>query len=209
MYCKENGEALLLEQEDLIYPADRYVWEEACCFLRQRIDRGLLPVHISVNVSRSDLYKSDFRAFLHYLTEKYELRPEMLHLEILERAYMKDSPYLTEILKTLRMDGFRIEIDDFGIGDSSLTALTEMPADCLKLDRSFLLHNFPSVKQQEIICLIVNFAKTCGYKVIAEGIETAEHAEFLRSIGCDYGQGYFYYRPMPAVNLLEKPFGAI
>lgn len=144
----------MLEQEDLIYPADRYVWEEACCFLRQRSDRELLPVHISVNVSRSDLYKSDFRAFLHYLTEKYELRPEMLYLEILERAYMKDSLYLTEILKALRMDGFRIEIDDFGIGDSSPTALTEMPADCLKLDRSFLLHNFHLVLNDKVITAV-------------------------------------------------------
>lgn len=194
----------LLEKEGRIYPVDQYIWEEACKFLHERKVRGMKPVTVSVNLARADLYQPDLLDVLTGLLKKYDLKPQELNLEIIERDYTGDSEHMFEILGKLRNTGFTIEMDDFGVGESSLAMAAEMPVDVLKLDRQFLVANLHSERHVAVIRLILNLAKTLGMKVIAEGVETKEQADLLLSLGCHYAQGYLYGKPEPAQKFLEQ-----
>ena len=193
----------LLEQQGAIYEVDKFIWEEACRVLALRRDMGLPPRTISVNVARSEFYQPDLLDVLQAMLHKHGLTPDLLHLEILERAYTKDSDQLFQVLTRLRQNGFCIEMDDFGVGESSLAMLTELPVDIIKLDRQFLLSTLKNPRHAEVIRCIVQLAQALDIGVIAEGVETAEQADLLQSLGCTLGQGYFYGKPEPAENFLN------
>ena len=193
----------LLEREGAIYTVDQAIWEQACAVLAARRDKGLAPLPISINIARSDFYQPDFRQVLQNLLEKYHLTPDLLHLEVLERAYTRDSGQLFEVLTALRQSGFVIEMDDFGVGESSLAMLTELPVDIIKLDRQFLLSTLRHPRHAEVIRCIIRLAGTLDIGIIAEGVETPEQAQLLADLGCRYAQGYFYGRPAPAEQFLH------
>lgn len=193
-----------LEKEGRIYPVDQFIWGEACKFLQKRKSLGLSPITVSVNLARADLYQGDLPEVLGGLLRKYDLRPEELHLEIIERDYTGDARHMFDILDGLKKQGFTIEMDDFGVGESSLAMAAEMPVDILKLDRQFLVADLNSERHVAVIRLILNLAKTLGMNVIAEGVETREQVELLLSLGCQYAQGYLYGKPEPAEKLLEN-----
>lgn len=195
----------LLEANNLVYSVDKYIWEEACKILHTRQKCGRTPLPISVNVARGDLYQDDLIPFLNGLLDKYELEACSLHLEIIERSYVKDSSQIFQVLSSLRENGFIIEMDDFGTGASSLSMLADIPVDYLKLDRSFLLAGLNNNRHVEVMRCIINLAKTLNIEVIAEGIETQEQADFLCSLGCRYAQGYLYSKPSPADTFLNLP----
>ena len=194
----------LLEKEGAIYPVDQYIWEQACTVLHVRQELGL-PLHsISVNVARSDFYQPDLLDVLLRLLDKYHLQPSQLRLEVLERAYVQDSARRFEVLTTLRSHGFSIEMDDFGVGESSLAMLANMPVDTIKLDRQFLVTAEGNPRHIEVIRCIIQLAKTLNIGIIAEGVETPEQAQMLLRLGCYHAQGYLYGRPEPAENFLKK-----
>lgn len=195
----------LLEKEGDIYHVDQFIWEEACRILKTRKEMGLRSLPISVNVARGDLYQDDLCDVLTNLIKTYGLDASLLRLEILERVYVRDSSNLFEILANLRNHGFLIEMDDFGTGESSLSMVAKMPIDVLKLDRQFIVSCLQDPRQMEIIRFIVQLAKTLDMKIIAEGVETREQADFLLSLGCLYAQGYFYGKPEPADAFLKVP----
>lgn len=194
----------LLEQEDEIYPVDQYVWDAACRFMARRRELGLSDMPVSVNVARRDLYREDLVSVLTGLVKKYDLEPGLLRLEILERAYTEDSGRIVfRVLSELRAQGFWIEVDDFGTGASTLSMVADLPIDALKLDRSFL-EQFPeSPRHTEIVRFVVELAKTLGFHLVAEGVETARQADALCKLGCRYAQGYYYSRPRPAEEFLH------
>lgn len=194
----------LLEKEGAIYAVDRYVWEEACRAMKTWRDMGGTPFPISVNVARGDLYQEDFMEVLQALLAAYDLEAKYLHLEILERAYVEDSDNMHQIIEELRSYGFVIEMDDFGTGESSLAMAAELPVDILKLDRQFLISCSKNKRYEAVVRLILNLAKELQIETLAEGVETQEQADFLMSLGCRYAQGYFYGKPQPAKELLEK-----
>lgn len=194
----------LLERENMIYDVDKYIWEETCKVLKLRKERGLKAIPISINVSRGDFYEKDLIDVLVQLVNKYDLNREQLHLEIIERAYVNDSEHIFVVLSELRKNGFIIEMDDFGTGESSLAMLAQMPVDYLKLERYFLVAAEDNKRQLEIIRLIINLAKTLEMNVIAEGVETDEQAAVLLSMGCQCAQGYLYGRPAPAQEFLNS-----
>lgn len=193
----------LLEQAGSIYAVDQYVWEQTCKVLARRRELGLAPLPISINIARSDFYQPDLLDVLEGLLQKYTLPPELLHLEILERAYAKDSDQLSAVLTRLREHGFCIEMDDFGVGESSLAMLTTLPVDVIKLDRQFLLTTLRDARHNEVIRCIIRLAEALNIDVLAEGVETAEQAALLRSLGCHHAQGYLYGRPEPAEHFLH------
>ena len=193
----------LLERENMVYDVDKYIWEETCKILKLRKEMGLKSVPISINVSRGDFYEKDLVEVLIHLIQKYDLDTKLLHLEIIERAYVNDSENIFVVLSRLRENGFIVEMDDFGTGESSLAMLAKMPVDYLKLERYFLVLAQDNKRQLEIIRLIINLAKTLEMDVIAEGVETNEQASFLLSMGCQYAQGYLYGRPAPAGEFLK------
>ncbi len=193
----------LLEQTGSIYAVDQYVWEQACKILQQRRALGLPDLPISVNVARSDFYQPDLLDVLQGLLRKYSLPPHLLRLEILERAYAKDSAQLSEVLTRLREHGFPIEMDDFGVGESSLAMLTELPVDTIKLDRQFLLSTLKNPRHAAVIRCIIQLAHALDIGVLAEGVETPDQARMLRDLGCFYAQGYLYSRPESAEIFLQ------
>lgn len=193
----------LLERENGIYPVDQFIWEESCKFLNQRKKRGLRKFPVSVNMARGDLYQPDLTDVLKGLLLTYDLEPSDLHLEVLERTYTSDSSAIFSTLETLRKIGFCIEMDDFGIGESSLSMVAEMPIDVLKLDRHFIVSAGNDPRYKSIIHFIINLATSLNMSTIAEGVETQEQADFLLSLGCQYAQGYYYSKPVPAAELLS------
>ena len=193
----------LLEQTGSVYAVDQYVWEQTCGILARRRALGLAPLPISINIARSDFYQPDLLDVLQGLLQKYSLPPALLHLEILERAYAKDSDQLSSVLNRLREHGFCIEMDDFGVGESSLAMLTTLPVDVIKLDRQFLLTTLQDARHAQVIRCIVQLADALNIDVLAEGVETAEQAALLQRLGCRHAQGYLYGKPEPAEHFLS------
>ena len=188
----------LLESNGFITNLDLYIWEEVCKCMKEWIDAGHTAIPISVNVSRIDLYTMDVVASFKRLTEKYGLEPSLLEVEITESAYAEEYKAISEVVSGLRNAGFTVLMDDFGSGYSSLNMLKDVNVDILKMDMKFLeadAHN--ECKGMEILEAIIRMAHLMEMRIIAEGVETKEQVDMLLDMGCAYGQGYYFYRPMP------------
>ena len=130
------------------------------------------------------------------LVKKYRIDPEYLHLEITESAYTENQDVLKETVSILQKNGFRIMMDDFGSGYSTLNVFKEMPVDVLKMDMRFMDRLTEDERSRNIVYFIINMAKSLGINVVAEGVETKEQAEYLKKMGCEYAQGYYYSKPL-------------
>ncbi|MEG1994533.1 MAG: EAL domain-containing protein, partial [Oscillospiraceae bacterium] len=195
----------VFEKNGFIQKLDEYVWEKCCQYIRSWLDRGVVPYPISVNMSRVDTLNSQLCDILKEMLDKYNLLPEYLNIEITESAYMENSVQMIETITRLKNIGFKIEMDDFGKGYSSLNMISELPIDKLKLDMSFLQRKRSKMTSESVIKLIVDLAKTLNLTVVAEGIETKDDLLFLQEIGCEYGQGYYFSKPLP-INEFEDLF---
>lgn len=197
----------LFEQNGFICHLDEYIWDKVCKFIRKWIDNGLKMVPVSVNISRRDIYNPKLCDFIINLTNKYEINPSMLRLEITESAYMEEPAQLIRVVEKLKNAGFVIEMDDFGSGYSSLNTLKDVPVDILKLDLKFLSSDkndgASNKRGGSIMTSIVRMAHWLNLPIIAEGIETVEQAEFLKSIGCYTMQGFLFSRPIPEADFLD------
>ncbi|WP_243147935.1 EAL domain-containing protein [Bittarella massiliensis (ex Durand et al. 2017)] len=188
----------LMEKNGFIANLDRPLWEGVCAKMREWLDRGFRPVPVSVNVSRVDLYTMDVAACFQQLVERYRLDPHLIAIEITESAYAEEFDIITEAVSRLRQAGFTVLMDDFGSGYSSLNMLKDVNVDVLKIDMKFLeMREQSAGKGSGILEAIVGMARLMGLRVVAEGVETPEQAGFLLEIGCQYGQGYHFARPMP------------
>lgn len=185
----------LFEKNGFITSLDMYVWEEACRLLRQWLDAGERPVPISVNVSRADIYHPQLCTILTKLVENYRLHPKYLHLEITETAYTEHPVQIIETVQKLKDQGFVLEMDDFGTGYSSLNMLSELPIDVLKLDMRFVQYE-EKRNSRSILSFIISLAKWLDLRVVAEGVESEEQVELLRSMSCDYVQGFYFAKPL-------------
>ncbi|MDD6825556.1 MAG: EAL domain-containing protein [Oscillospiraceae bacterium] len=192
----------LFEKNGFIRRLDEYVWDFVCSKLREWIDKGYKVVPVSVNVSRADIYQPFLVDYFCDLIEKYNIDPSMLHLEITESAYKENPEQIIKTVEELRQYGFIIEMDDFGSGYSSLNMLGKMSLDILKLDMQFIRNEMAKPVECSILIDIVNMAHRLHLGVVAEGVETEEQKERLKSVDCDYAQGYYYSRPVP-VNEYE------
>lgn len=188
----------VLEKNGFITNLDKYIWEEVCHFLRSIIDRGVRPVPISINVSRVDIYSMDVPRFIGNLLRSYHLEPKLLEIEITESAYTEKMELINEVVNSLRKQGMSVHMDDFGSGYSSLNMLNDVNIDVLKLDMKFLsISENRMGKGLGILEAVINMARMMGTKVIVEGVETKEQVNFLLDMGCEYAQGYFFYKPVP------------
>lgn len=192
----------LFEKNGFITELDMYVWEVACQYIRHWMDEGIEPVAISVNVSRMDVYHPDLLSILKNLVKQYDIPVTYLHLEITESAYTKDNLQVIRVVDDLRDFGFIVEMDDFGAGYSSLNMLTELPIDVLKLDMRFL-NNKEKSREQILLKFVINLAKQLHLKIVAEGVETKRQELLLLELGCDYGQGYIFSKPVPFTEFNE------
>lgn len=193
----------VFENNGFVYEVDKFIWEESCRYLRKWLDEGREVHPISVNVSRIDLYDPKLVQHLVNLREKYQLPSQYLELEITESAYTEDPEQIITITRQLREAGFVILMDDFGTGYSSLNMLKDIQIDVLKLDMGFLKSSDYSARGGNILTAILKMAESLKMQTIAEGVETKEQVEFLKSIGCRYVQGFYYSKPLP-VGEFEK-----
>jgi diguanylate cyclase (GGDEF)-like protein len=197
----------LFENNGLIHKLDRYVWSEAAAQIRCWKDKYGKTIPVSVNVSRVDIFDPMLGDILCEITNSNGLSPEDLLLEITESAYTDNSQQIVDTVSSLRDRGFKIEMDDFGCGYSSLNMLTSLPIDALKLDMKFIRNITVLRKDYELVKIMINIARLIEVPVIAEGVETKEQMEFLKAIDCDIIQGYYFSRPVPADEfdkLIEK-----
>lgn len=185
-----------LETNGFILELDKYIWEEVCKTLKKWLSENKPLYPISINVSRIDLYDDTLVEFLQKLLEKYQLPTHLLELEITESAYINDTTQIIEITQKLQNCGFVIIMDDFGSGFSSLNMLKDISVDILKMDLKFLQNKNHPHRSKIIIRSIIQMAEALKLPVIIEGVETQEQADFLRSIGCIWIQGYYYSKPL-------------
>ena len=151
---------------------------------------------ISINVSRAHFYRNEFQHVLKELVEKYKLNTEDLELEITESIYVEDSDIINTRIQELRDMGFKVAMDDFGSGYSSLNMLKEIPIDIIKLDLKFLDSEENVEKSHKILDALVDLARQLELNVVIEGVETEEQVKFLQGIGEMSAQGYYFSRPL-------------
>ncbi len=186
----------IFEKNGFITKLDFYVFDKVASFIKNSIDNNYSVVPISVNFSKHDIFSQDFVATLDSIREKYKVPAKYLRIEITESVLVGNNKAVNDILAALHASGYIIEMDDFGSGYSSLNVLKDLDFDIIKLDMLFL-ENGKNNRGGTILSSVVNMAKWLGLPVIAEGVETVEQADFLKSIGCNYIQGYLYSKPLP------------
>ena len=204
----------LSEETGLIVPLGRWVLHEACRQTRQwQLAAPATKLAISVNLSARQLQQPGLVDEIGAVLRETRLDPGALRLEITETVVMHDAPITLAKLEALKALGVQLAIDDFGTGYSSLGYLKRFPVDTLKIDRSFVKGIGRDVEDSAIVRAVITVAKSLGLSVTAEGIETADQLDQLRTLGCDHGQGYFFAKPMtsdrvPAFLVATSPWGS-
>ncbi|MEG1016442.1 MAG: GGDEF domain-containing protein [Oscillospiraceae bacterium] len=188
----------LFEQTNAIFNMDMYMLNQLCIFLRSQIDRGVNAVPISINQSRRYMYSSAYVEVIRGKLRENGVPPQLIELEIIENIVYADIDKLIAVLGALHNEGFRISIDDFGAGYSSLNVLKDLQVDTLKLDRFMLSKSQGTNREKVVVANIIRMAKELDMSVVAEGVETRDQVLFLRECGCEQVQGYYYCEPIPA-----------
>lgn len=195
------------EKNGFITKLDMYVCEEVCRHQREEKDRGNRVVPVSVNLSRINFYNANLYDEVLGLLDKYELKSEDIKLEITESAYEDNPQDLIMAIHTLQKYGFKVLMDDFGSGYSSLNMLKDCCFDILKIDMKFMDDLEQSERASNIIYTIIQLAKNLQIETVVEGVENEKQYNMLRSMGCDNIQGYYFSKPVPEdafVGRLEK-----
>ena len=193
----------VLEENDLLYFADIQMVEMTCRFLRQCIDDDIPVIPISFNMSRNDIFKHEYVEDVENIRKKYDIPVKYLRVEITETSAIGGMELMSSVIGRFHELGYIVEMDDFGSGYSSLNILKDLDVDIIKLDLNFLNGNV-SGRGGIIIRSVVQMAKWLRTPIIVEGVETIEQADFMKSIGCYYIQGYLYSKPLPEEEFLEK-----
>ena len=196
----------LAEECGLILGIGQWVLVEACKQARAWLDAGAGVVPVSVNVSAAEFGAKDFLSGVRAVLIATGVEPQNLELELTESALMQDAEAAVATLGKLKAMGVQVAIDDFGTGYSSFTYLRRFPSDALKLHQSFVQEITGDPRDAAIVSAMINMGKSLNQRIIAEGVETSAQLEFLRSQGCEEGQGYYFSRPVVAervANLLK------
>ena len=192
----------LLEESGLIHRVGEWVVSEACRQVREWQERGI-NVSIAVNISPNQLKLPYLADRLLYTISSNGGAYDRLEIEITESAIMEDTQTSVDFLNSLASYGVKTYIDDFGTGYSSLAYLKRLPVYALKIDREFI-KDLPEDRDNiEIVKATISLANTFGLKTVAEGVETKEQVELLKDLGCDYAQGFYFGKPMPAEEFEE------
>lgn len=188
----------IAEELELIIPIGEWVLNEACKQYTTWQEQGIDGLTLSVNVSPIQLLRKDYFDMVKIALEKSKMNPEKLILEITESMVHDSSQKGRDILQSIKKIGPSFSIDDFGTGYSSLSSLKHLPISELKIDRSFIIDIIQSPDSAAIVKAIIAMANSLDLKVVAEGIETREQLQILKSLDCDIIQGYYYSEPLPA-----------
>ncbi|MBE6135764.1 MAG: EAL domain-containing protein [Erysipelotrichaceae bacterium] len=189
----------LFENNGLIEELDRYVFKQVAILLKElKVIYGDKTPNISVNLSRVDFYDPLLLEKMNNTLKENDIDPQLINIEITESAYAKNSGQLIARINEVRKAGFKIEIDDFGSGYSTLNMLSVIPFDVLKIDMIFMKNFDSSLGTKSIIKAIRDIAKSLKVEVVCEGVENKAQYDFLKSLNIDYVQGYYLSKPLPA-----------
>ncbi len=194
----------IAEETGLIEPIGQWVVEQACADLRHWLDLGL-KLQVAVNISSRQCKQTSQTPIKEVISEALtvnNIEPSCLKVEITESLLMDNSQEMINTLQEIRDLGVSIHMDDFGTGYSSLSYLKHFPIDVLKIDRSFIEGAIDDKTDASLVEAVVLIGHSLSLKLVGEGIETQQHYDYLRSLGCDYGQGYLISKPIIATELI-------
>jgi diguanylate cyclase (GGDEF)-like protein/PAS domain S-box-containing protein len=191
----------LLEETGLIVPVGEWILRTACAQHHAWQVAGLPPLRMAVNISSRQFDANALMQTIRTVMQEEHMLPEFLELEITESILMKNAESDIEALQALSRMGMRFAIDDFGTGYSSLTYLKRFPINVLKIDKAFVHDITANADDAAIVRAIITMAHSLGMKTVAEGVETREQLDFLRTQGCDYAQGFYFSPPLPGAEI--------
>lgn len=194
----------IFEENGFITQLDDYMVSKVAKLQSEWTIQGRKVVPVSVNISRAHFVQEGLAEHICQLVDAYGPKHELIELELTESAFFDDKIILTETVKQLKAYGFRVSMDDFGSGFSSLNSLKDIPLDVLKLDTGFFNGDTDSERGEIIVREIIRLARALDMTVVAEGIEKKEQVDFLAKLGCDMIQGYYFAKPMPVSEFEEK-----
>ena len=187
----------IFEKSGFITQIDHYMLSHVAADQKRWIDEGFECVPVSVNVSRAHFIESDLAEQIRDTVDAAGAPRELIEIELTESAFFDDKNAMIKTIKQLKEYGFKVSMDDFGAGYSSLNSLKEMPLDVLKLDADFFRNDDGNGRGQIVVSEAIRLAKNLDMLTVAEGVEQREQVEFLASQGCDMIQGYVFAKPMP------------
>lgn len=187
----------LIERSGQIVDVDYYVYREVFSFLAERLKEGKKVVPISLNVSRMHLNKMDILEYVKALLEEFQIPCSLIEFELTESIYLENTERALELIKGLHKLGIKVSMDDFGSGYSSLNLLSKLPIDIIKLDKVFLKEGTMRENDRIIISCVVDMAKKLHITSLCEGVETQEQCDYLKEVGCQIQQGFYFSRPIP------------
>ena len=196
------------EKNGFIIQLDNYMLNETCRWQRSWLDKGNTLITISVNISRVHLIDAMLVDDICRIVDSYNLPHDCIELELTESAFFDNKTVLIDTVVKLRKIGFKISMDDFGSGYSSLNSLKDLPLDIIKIDGEFFKDSGDPLRSEIIVKDTISLAKNLNMKIVAECVEKKEQVDFLNSIGCDLIQGFYFAKPMPAAeyeNLVYSP----
>lgn len=195
----------LFEKSGFIIELDFYMLKKACSFVRKTfMKKNQYTYPIAVNFSRVTIYQNSFYQRFLDTVKEYEIPFKYIEIEVTESAFNEISQPVISILEELKKLGFLISMDDFGSGYSSLSLLCSLSINGLKLDKSLLKETFNREKVYSIIQCIIEMSHRIGMSVVCEGIETKKDLEFLNTVKCDVGQGFYFSKPIEEKNFLTN-----
>ncbi|MCF1434300.1 EAL domain-containing protein [Agrobacterium vitis] len=192
----------VIEASDLVRAMSAWVIDKALSHLAVLRGQGI-DMRLSINISALNLNEPEFLELLKEKLAKYDVLPGQIEFELTETAMMRETEKSLDLLHALSAHGVRLAIDDFGTGYSSLAYMQKLPADVVKIDRSFVADMAKGNRERVLVRSMINLSHSLGYEVVAEGVETLEAADLLQAMGCDEIQGFWLSRPMAAEILPE------
>lgn len=187
----------LIERSGQVVDVDYYVYRETFKFLSERLAAGKPVVPVSLNVSRIHLNKMHILDYVGKLFEEYNIPSGLIEFELTESIYLDNTEQAMSLIEGLHNLGTTVSMDDFGSGYSSLNLLSRLPIDVIKLDRVFLKDSTLQENDKIIISCVVDMAKRLSITSLCEGVETLEQSDYLKEIGCQIQQGFYFSRPVP------------
>ena len=210
-WIKPDGEVIspdffipYFEKSGFITKIDMYTFGETCRILKKWMDEGKQVFPVSCNFSYLDILGNNFTKYLKIMSERHGVPPELLELELTESVAAQHIDVVNSSGKELSNYGFRLSIDDFGAGYSSLSLLQILKIDVLKLDRTFIQRGLEGKLAHDLVSSLVSTFKNNSIQIVFEGIETEEQVNFVKSLGCSIVQGFYYSKPLPLSEFEEK-----
>lgn len=193
-----------LEKTGKIVELDFYVLSFICKLIRKWMDEGIEPITISFNLSRTHFYSPTLVKDIEKLAEEYNVPPQYIEIEVTESVFFEAQEMIIQKVSELREYGFKVSVDDFGSGYSSLSLIGVLPVDVVKLDKSFVRESLKSPRSGDLMKGLIRILNEIHLEIVCEGVETPEEEKLVNEYGCDEVQGYLYDKPIPTDEFETK-----